>query len=208
MGKSWKVNPSEAIVIRLHFSLSQYLDGPAPSVEVFQPSSNNFSFGHQLQNVLTVFISQEWEHLSNESITVKEKSRLGWFRPGGTIKRFRAGLRIWLPLSKSNGLQDPAVKRGIILSEMKLNHVKNCTTAYTIKNPKGELSTHTPSGKKVVVSAVKSSAQLSTKQLIELLFSSQAIRRCKTVPTLQHGFLVQVKPHTETIRNGCCYTLK
>lgn len=42
------------------------------------------------------------------------------------------------------------------------------------------------------MSAVKSSAQLSTKQLIELLFSSQAIRHCKTSPGLQHGFLVQV----------------
>lgn len=45
---------------------------------------------------------------------------------------------------------------------------------------------------RVMVSAVKSSVQLSTKQLIELLFSSQAIGHCKTVPTLQHGFLVQV----------------
>lgn len=46
---------------------------------------------------------------------------------------------------------------------------------------------------RVAVSAVKSPAQLSTKQLIELLFSSQAIGHCKTTPTLQHGFLVQVK---------------
>lgn len=43
------------------------------------------------------------------------------------------------------------------------------------------------------MSSVKSSVQLSTKQLIELLFSSQAIGHCKTPPTLQHGFLVQVK---------------
>lgn len=28
VAKAWKINPSEPIVIRLHFSLSQYLDGP------------------------------------------------------------------------------------------------------------------------------------------------------------------------------------
>lgn len=28
VSKAWRINPSEPIVIRLHFSLSQYLDGP------------------------------------------------------------------------------------------------------------------------------------------------------------------------------------
>lgn len=129
----------------------------------------------------------------------------------------------------------------IISPAVRLNRFTNHTTSYTIKNPKGELFTYTPSGKvkevkdiplrhsleyfmvaatiflnfclsyfcklcrclikvlmslppqRVVVSAVKSSAQLSTKQLLELLFSTQAIRHCKTTPSLQHGFLVQVK---------------
>ncbi|KAG7521616.1 hypothetical protein JOB18_002533 [Solea senegalensis] len=50
VAKAWGVNSSEPIVIRLHFSLSQYLDGPAPSVEVFQPSnSDHFSVGKQLE---------------------------------------------------------------------------------------------------------------------------------------------------------------
>lgn len=48
---------------------------------------------------------------------------------------------------------------------------------------------------RVVVSAVKSPAHVSTKQLFELLFSSQAIQHCKNTPTLQHGFLVQVESH-------------
>ncbi|XP_044048921.1 protein mono-ADP-ribosyltransferase PARP6-like isoform X2 [Siniperca chuatsi] len=194
VAKAWRVNPSEPIVIRLHLSLSQYLNGPAPSVEVFQPSNtDHFSLGKQLQNILTVFLSREWKHLTNENIVVRQKSRHNWFRPSGTIKKFRARLSIWLPLSKSSELQEPK----IILPVMKLNRFKNHTTSYTIKNPTGELFTYTPSGKRVVVSAVKSSAQLSTKQLIELLFSSQAIRHCKTTPTLQHGFLVQIMRYAE-----------
>uniref|UniRef100_A0A7N8WRJ0 Poly [ADP-ribose] polymerase n=1 Tax=Mastacembelus armatus TaxID=205130 RepID=A0A7N8WRJ0_9TELE len=147
VARAWRINPSEPIIVRLHFSLSQYLNGPAPSVEVFQPSNtDHFSLGKQLQNILTVFISREWKHLTNENIIVRQKRRHSRFRPSGTIKKFRARLSIWLP---------------------------------------------------VVVSEVKSSVQLSTKQLLELLFSSQAIRHCKTTPTLQHGFLVQIMRYAE-----------
>ncbi|TKS73596.1 Poly [ADP-ribose] polymerase 6 [Collichthys lucidus] len=195
VAKVWRINPSEPIVIRLHFSLSQYLEGPAPSVEVFQTSNtDHFSVGKQLQNILTVFIAREWKHLTNENIVIRQKRRQSWFRPSGTIKKVRARLSICLPLSKS---KEPTMKERIFLPVKKLNRFTNHTTSYSIKNPTGELFTYTPSGKRVVVSAVKSPAQLSTKQLIELLFSSQAIRHCKTTPTLQHGFLVQIMRYVE-----------
>uniref|UniRef100_A0A671WI28 Poly [ADP-ribose] polymerase n=1 Tax=Sparus aurata TaxID=8175 RepID=A0A671WI28_SPAAU len=101
VAKAWRINPSEPIVIRLHFSLSLYLDGPAPTVEVFQPSNkDNFSFGKQLQNILTVFLSREWEHLTNENVTVRQRRRQSWFRSSGTMKKVRARLNIWLPPSK------------------------------------------------------------------------------------------------------------
>ncbi|XP_008304470.1 poly [ADP-ribose] polymerase 6-like [Stegastes partitus] len=198
VAKAWRVNPSEPIVIRLHFSVSQYLDGPAPTVEVFQPSNTDqFSVGKQLQNILTIFISQEWKHLTNESIVVRQKRRHSWFRPSGTMKKFRARLSIWLPQSKSNGLHEPAERSKILLPAIKLNRFTNRQTSYAIKNPTGELFTYTPSGKRVVVSAVKSSAQLSTKQLVELLFTSNAIGHCKTTPSLQHGFLIQMMRYAE-----------
>uniref|UniRef100_A0A3Q3QGH5 Uncharacterized protein n=1 Tax=Monopterus albus TaxID=43700 RepID=A0A3Q3QGH5_MONAL len=79
VAKVWGINCSELIVIRLHFSLSQYLDGPAPSVEVFQASNvDHFSLGKQLKN------------------------RHSRFRTSGTIKIFFffARLSNWLPLSK------------------------------------------------------------------------------------------------------------
>ncbi|KAM4618218.1 protein mono-ADP-ribosyltransferase PARP6-like [Polymixia lowei] len=198
VSRAWTINSSEPIVIRLRFSLSQYLDGPAPSVEVFQPSNrDSFSIGLQLQNILKRFISQEWKDLTNEGIIVQQKSRHNWFRPGGTIKKFRARLSIWSPISKSNGLHESTVKGRTIVPELKINRLMNRTTSYTIKNPKGELFTYTPNGKRVVVSAVKSPAHLTTKQLIELLFSSQAIRHCKAAPTLQHGFLIQIMKYAE-----------
>lgn len=197
--QAWRVNLSEPIIIRLQFSMSQYLDGPAPSVEVFQPSNTDqFSLGKQLQNILTVFIFRVWKHLTNDNIVTRQKSRHSWFRPRGTMKKYCARLSIRLPLSnRQKELQEPAVRGRIILPAMKLNSFTNHTTSYTIKNPIGELFTYTPSGKRVMVSAVKSSAQLNTKQLIELLFTSQAIGHCKTTPTLQHGFLVQIMRYAE-----------
>lgn len=51
-------------------------------------------------SVLAVFLSREWKHLTNENIVVRHKSRQSWFRPSGTIKKFRARLNIGLPRSK------------------------------------------------------------------------------------------------------------
>nr|XP_043871816.1 protein mono-ADP-ribosyltransferase PARP6-like isoform X2 [Solea senegalensis] len=198
VAKAWGVNSSEPIVIRLHFSLSQYLDGPAPSVEVFQPSnSDHFSVGKQLENILTLFISLEWKHLTNENIVVQQKSRHGRFRPRGTIRKFGTRLSIWLPLSNRSHQHRKATMRGkIIFPTMKLNRFKNHMNSDTIKNPTGELFTYMPSRKRVKVSSIKPS-QISTKQLIELLFSSQTTVHCKSTPTLQHGFLLQIMSYAE-----------
>ncbi|KAK7877517.1 hypothetical protein WMY93_031763 [Mugilogobius chulae] len=197
--KAWKINSSEPIIIRLHFSLSQYLDGPAPTVEVFQPSNRyRFCIGKQLQNILTTFINHEWRNLTNEKVICHQKRRHSWFRPSGTIKKFRARLNIWLPSSKSNEPQGPNGRSRIILPSVNLNRFSNTTASYAIKNPTGELfAYHSNWESRVMVSAVKSSTQLSTKQLIELLFSTQAIRHCKAAPTLQHGFLVQIMKYAE-----------
>uniref|UniRef100_A0A672F829 Poly(ADP-ribose) polymerase family member 6 n=1 Tax=Salarias fasciatus TaxID=181472 RepID=A0A672F829_SALFA len=86
-----------------------------------------------------VFISQEWKRLTNDNVVIRQKRRHSWFRPSGTIKKFRARLSIWLPLSKGR----------IVLPAMKLNRFTNHTASYTIKNPAGELFTYTPSGKSV-----------------------------------------------------------
>uniref|UniRef100_A0A671WNU6 Poly [ADP-ribose] polymerase n=1 Tax=Sparus aurata TaxID=8175 RepID=A0A671WNU6_SPAAU len=122
VAKAWRINPSEPIVIRLHFSLSLYLDGPAPTVEVFQPSNkDNFSFGKQLQK-------------TSQSDRGGDKF----------VRDLTSGSH---HQSMSHDLQEPSVKDSIILPAIKLNHFTNHTTSYTIKNPTGELFTYTPSGK-------------------------------------------------------------
>lgn len=47
----------------------------------------------------------------------------------------------------------------------------------------------------VAVPAARAPAQITTRQLIELFFSSQAGGHCKNIPTLEYGFLVQVRPN-------------
>uniref|UniRef100_A0A673YH29 Poly [ADP-ribose] polymerase n=1 Tax=Salmo trutta TaxID=8032 RepID=A0A673YH29_SALTR len=147
VARAWKIIPTEPIIVRLRFSLSQYLNGPAPSVEVFQPSNREgFSLGLQLQKVISSFVSQQWKYLSNETLTAQQKTRHTWFKPGGTIKRFRAGLGIISHISESSG-QEHVLKVKMIGPELKVNRLMNRTMAYTIKNTRGELLTYTTNGK-------------------------------------------------------------
>uniref|UniRef100_A0A8C6UZZ1 Poly [ADP-ribose] polymerase n=1 Tax=Neogobius melanostomus TaxID=47308 RepID=A0A8C6UZZ1_9GOBI len=153
---AWKVIRTEPIILRLRFSLSQYLDGPEPSVEVFQPSNKDgFSLGLQLKKILSTFTSQQWKHLSNEFLKAQQEKRHSWFKAGGTIKKFRV-----------------YAFPHYCLSHNVLSHLLHQTVA---------------------VPAARAPAQITTRQLIELFFSSQAGGHCKNIPTLEYGFLVQVR---------------
>ncbi|XP_075996861.1 protein mono-ADP-ribosyltransferase PARP6-like [Genypterus blacodes] len=134
VAQAWRVNPSEVIVVCLYFSLSQYLDGPAPSVKVYQPSNEFFGIGHQLQSILGLYISEEWKHISNEKL-VQKKERLSWCSASS------------LTAARPNGLQQRAVKIRAISPAMKQNNLIGCTTAITVEHPEEEHLTYTPSGK-------------------------------------------------------------
>uniref|UniRef100_A0A3P9IXP0 Poly (ADP-ribose) polymerase family, member 6b n=1 Tax=Oryzias latipes TaxID=8090 RepID=A0A3P9IXP0_ORYLA len=192
---AWAISPSEPVVVRLHFSLSQYLDGPAPSVEVFQPSNaGHFRVGRQLQNILTIFINQEWKHLRNDNIVAWQKCRHSWFRPSGTMKKFRARLSIWLPLSKSSKTEDPTVKGKMNLTSVKRHRLMNHSTSYTIKNPSGELFTYTPSGK-------VRPPHFHISQIFHMLFFVQIMRYAEQrIPTLNEYCVICDERHV--FQNG------
>uniref|UniRef100_A0A672K7T8 Poly [ADP-ribose] polymerase 6-like n=1 Tax=Sinocyclocheilus grahami TaxID=75366 RepID=A0A672K7T8_SINGR len=50
--------------------------------------------------ILSTFTSQQWKHLSNEFLKAQQEKRHSWFKAGGTIKKFRAGLSIFSPIPK------------------------------------------------------------------------------------------------------------
>ncbi|XP_067275249.1 protein mono-ADP-ribosyltransferase PARP6 isoform X1 [Pseudorasbora parva] len=198
---AWKVIRTEPIVLRLRFSLSQYLDGPEPSVEVFQPSNKDgFSLGLQLKKILSTFTSQQWKHLSNEFLKAQQEKRHSWFKAGGTIKKFRAGLSIFSPIPKSPSfplIQDTVLKGKLSVPELRVTRLMNRSISCTMKNPKGELFSYPPNSQTVAVPAGRAPAQITTRQLIELFFSSQAGGHCKNIPTLEYGFLVQIMKYSE-----------
>ncbi|XP_048828229.1 protein mono-ADP-ribosyltransferase PARP6 isoform X3 [Brienomyrus brachyistius] len=198
---AWKVIRTEPIILRLRFSLSQYLDGPEPSVDVFQPSNkDSFSLGLQLKKILSLFTSQQWKHLSNEFLKAQQEKRHSWFKAGGTIKKFRAGLSIFSPIPKSPSfplIQDTVLKGKLAVPELRVTRLMNRSISCTMKNPKGELFSYPPNSQSVAVPASRPPAQITTKQLIELFFSSQAGGHCKNIPTLEYGFLVQIMKYSE-----------
>ncbi|XP_070411277.1 protein mono-ADP-ribosyltransferase PARP6 isoform X2 [Nothobranchius furzeri] len=198
---AWKVIRTEPIILRLRFSLSQYLDGPEPSVDVFQPSNKDgFSLGLQLKKILSTFTSQQWKHLSNEFLKAQQEKRHSWFKAGGTIKKFRAGLSIFSPIPKSPSfplIQDTVLKGKLSVPELRVTRLMNRSISCTMKNSKGELFSYPPNSQTVAVPAARAPAQITTRQLIELFFSSQAGGHCKNIPTLEYGFLVQIMKYSE-----------
>ncbi|XP_039628297.1 protein mono-ADP-ribosyltransferase PARP6 isoform X4 [Polypterus senegalus] len=198
---AWKVIRTEPIILRLRFSLSQYLDGPEPSVEVFQPSNKEgFSLGLQLKKILSTFTSQQWKHLSNDFLKTQQEKRHSWFKAGGTIKKFRAGLSIFSPIPKSPSfplMQDSALKGKLGVPELRVTRLMNRSISCTMKNPKGELFGYPTASQSAAVPAARPPPQITMKQLIELFFSSQAGGHCKNIPTLEYGFLVQIMKYAE-----------
>ncbi|XP_069837038.1 protein mono-ADP-ribosyltransferase PARP6 isoform X1 [Dendropsophus ebraccatus] len=182
---AWKVIRTEPIVLRLRFSLSQYLDGPEPTIDVFQPSNReDFGLGIQLKKILSLFSSHQWRYLSNEVLRSQQERRLRWLRVSGSIKRFRAGLSIFSPVPKSPsfpGVQDSAVRSsltgtdlrsGLAGTDLRVPRLMNRSVSCTLRNPKSELyGSHTT--------------------------TTQVSGHCKTVPTLEYGFLVQIMKYAE-----------
>ncbi|XP_043933448.1 protein mono-ADP-ribosyltransferase PARP6 isoform X3 [Protopterus annectens] len=193
---AWKVLRTEPIVLRLRFSLSQYLDGPEPSIEVFQPSNKEgFGLGLQLKKILGMFTSQQWKHLSNDFLKIQQEKRHSWFKSSGTIKKFRAGLSIFSPIPKSNIvitnalpgdvgpfprinrspsfpiIQDSVLKGKLGVPDLRMNRIMNRSVSCTMKNPKAEIFGYPP--------------------------SSQVGGHCKSIPTLEYGFLVQIMKYAE-----------
>lgn len=187
---AWKVLRTEPIVLRLRFSLSQYLDGPEPSIEVFQPSNKEgFGLGLQLKKILCMFTSQQWKHLSNDLLKTQQEKRHSWFKASGTVRKFRAGLSIFSPIPKSPSfpiIQDSMLKGKLGVPELRVGRLMNRSISCTMKNPKVEVFGYPPSPQ----------AGLLCPQHVGLpppaRTSPLVSGHCKNIPTLEYGFLVQV----------------
>uniref|UniRef100_A0A8D0G855 Poly [ADP-ribose] polymerase n=1 Tax=Sphenodon punctatus TaxID=8508 RepID=A0A8D0G855_SPHPU len=71
---AWDVIRTEPIIVRLHCSLTQYLNGPVPTVDVFQISTKErFGLGHQLKKIMQTFVTQQWKNSKEKSNCTHKK---------------------------------------------------------------------------------------------------------------------------------------
>ncbi|XP_022106585.1 poly [ADP-ribose] polymerase 6-like isoform X3 [Acanthaster planci] len=75
ISKAWCISRSEPIVVRLHCSLTKYLDANVPKVEVFQPSKSGHSgICSQLRKIAETVLLQQWKNVSNEKVQSQLKT--------------------------------------------------------------------------------------------------------------------------------------
>ncbi|KAB1257357.1 Poly [ADP-ribose] polymerase 6 [Camelus dromedarius] len=221
---AWKVLRTEPIVLRLRFSLSQYLDGPGgsqstelglwtpsrrdscvdedfsllfaePSIEVFQPSNKEgFGLGLQLKKILGMFTSQQWKHLSNDFLKTQQEKRHSWFKASGTIKKFRAGLSIFSPIPKSPSF--PIIQDSMLKGKLGVPELR----VGRLMNRSISCTMKNP---KVEVFGYPPSPQagLLCPQHVGLPPPARTFPlvsgHCKNIPTLEYGFLVQIMKYAE-----------
>ncbi|KAG8456648.1 hypothetical protein GDO86_002432, partial [Hymenochirus boettgeri] len=96
---AWDVIRTEPIVVRLHCSLTQYLNGPVPTVDVFQISTKEkFGLGHQLKKIMQTFVTQQWKQ-SKEKLNCSHKKI--------SEKKVKSPLHIFSTLRRSPSYPPP-----------------------------------------------------------------------------------------------------
>ncbi|XP_053910862.1 protein mono-ADP-ribosyltransferase PARP8 isoform X2 [Cuculus canorus] len=97
---AWDVIRTEPIVVRLHCSLTQYLNGPVPTVDVFQISTKErFGLGHQLKKIMQTFVTQQWKNSKEKSNCTHNKKV--------SDKKVKSPLHIFSTLRRSPSYPPP-----------------------------------------------------------------------------------------------------
>ncbi|XP_038621704.1 protein mono-ADP-ribosyltransferase PARP8 isoform X1 [Tachyglossus aculeatus] len=97
---AWDVIRTEPIIVRLHCSLTQYLNGPVPTVDVFQISTKErFGLGHQLKKIMQTFVTQQWKQSKEKSNCLHNKKL--------SEKKVKSPLHIFSTLRRSPSYPPP-----------------------------------------------------------------------------------------------------
>ncbi|XP_027564591.1 poly [ADP-ribose] polymerase 8-like isoform X2 [Neopelma chrysocephalum] len=97
---AWDVIRTEPIIVRLHCSLTQYLNGPVPTVDVFQISTKErFGLGHQLKKIMQTFVTQQWKNSKEKSNCTHNKKE--------SDKKVKSPLHIFSTLRRSPNYPPP-----------------------------------------------------------------------------------------------------
>uniref|UniRef100_A0A667HIM4 Poly [ADP-ribose] polymerase n=2 Tax=Lynx canadensis TaxID=61383 RepID=A0A667HIM4_LYNCA len=97
---AWEVIRTEPIIVRLHCSLTQYLNGPVPTVDVFQISTKErFGLGHQLKKIMQTFVTQQWKQSKEKSNCLHSKKL--------SDKKVKSPLHLFTTLRRSPSYPPP-----------------------------------------------------------------------------------------------------
>ncbi|XP_026522268.1 poly [ADP-ribose] polymerase 8 isoform X1 [Notechis scutatus] len=97
---AWDVIRTEPIIVRLHCSLTQYLNGPVPTIDVFQISTKErFGLGHQLKKIMQTFVTQQWKNGKEKSNSTHNKKL--------SEKKVKSPLHIFSTLRRSPSYPPP-----------------------------------------------------------------------------------------------------
>ncbi|KAB0369727.1 hypothetical protein FD755_018720, partial [Muntiacus reevesi] len=97
---AWEVIRTEPIIVRLHCSLTQYLNGPVPTVDVFQISTKErFGLGHQLKKIMQTFVTQQWKQSKEKSNCLHNKKL--------SEKKVKSPLHLFTTLRRSPSYPPP-----------------------------------------------------------------------------------------------------
>ncbi|KAF4074331.1 hypothetical protein AMELA_G00238270 [Ameiurus melas] len=109
---AWDVIRTEPVIVRLHCSLTQYLNGPVPTVDVFQVSTKDrFGLGHQLKKIMQTFVTQQWKHQTKDKLNCPHSKKQ-------TDKKVKSPLHIFSTLRRSPSYPPP----GCTKNKKKLKH--------------------------------------------------------------------------------------
>uniref|UniRef100_A0AAZ3SMB5 Poly [ADP-ribose] polymerase n=1 Tax=Oncorhynchus tshawytscha TaxID=74940 RepID=A0AAZ3SMB5_ONCTS len=143
---AWDVIRRETVIVRLHCSLTQYLNGPVPTVDVFQASTKDrFGLGHQLKKIMQTFVTQQWKHQSEEKLnSLHNKNK----------KKVKSPLHIFSTLRRSPSYPPPGCVKskknlkpeqdGVSKSHRLLGQTCSSTVKHTVKQQVESLSSTDP----------------------------------------------------------------
>uniref|UniRef100_H3A343 Poly [ADP-ribose] polymerase n=1 Tax=Latimeria chalumnae TaxID=7897 RepID=H3A343_LATCH len=182
---AWDVIHTEPIVVRLHCSLTQYLNGPVPTVDVFQVSTKErFGLGHQLKKIMQTFVTHQWKQHCKEKSNCSHGKKL-------TEKKVKLPLHIFSTLRRSPSYPPPGC--GKCKSKLK-------------PEQDGVSKSHKPL-RRTCSSTVKTEDNCATKSQKPLGRSLSSDPRAEHTVTLKQHKLLS-KPCSATVRQEECATLK
>ncbi|XP_071492772.1 protein mono-ADP-ribosyltransferase PARP6-like [Diadema antillarum] len=188
IAKAWCLTREQPLVVRLHCSLSKYLDDNVPNVSVFQSAkSNQPGVCSQMKKITESFLLSHWKSLSNKTVLAKLKSR----EKSPSKTSVRESHRNHGNTSRGRTLTIP-----ISFSSNRSNAMSQSPSSES-PSPVSPDSSSKKFGKKLFSWQRSSSTGHSPpspgKEELHLIpAASQDQKQAKLTPSLDHGFLWQM----------------